>query len=62
MPHSRANPATTCAFRRGEDVVVVVTTRDEPADVDRPAGTWRNVLGRARAAVRRFYGVYERVE
>ena len=39
-----ANPATTCAFSRGDDVVVVVATRDEPADATMPVGDWRNVL------------------
>ena len=57
-----ANPATTCAFRRGEDVVVVVATRDEPADGTMPVGNWRNVLGGLEPLYGVTHAVYERGE
>ena len=58
---------STCAYRRGDDVVVVVPTRPptgDPGDarVELPPGRWRNVL----ADLAGVYGddrlaVYERV-
>ena len=57
-----ANPATTCAFSRGDDVVVVVATRDEPADAIMPVGNWRNVLGGLEPLYGVTHAVYERGE
>jgi (1->4)-alpha-D-glucan 1-alpha-D-glucosylmutase len=36
---------TTCAYRRGADVVVAVALRDQPISFELPYGTWSNVLG-----------------
>jgi (1->4)-alpha-D-glucan 1-alpha-D-glucosylmutase len=36
--------ATTCAFRRGEDVVVAVPVRGEEATFELPTGNWKDVL------------------
>jgi (1->4)-alpha-D-glucan 1-alpha-D-glucosylmutase len=36
--------ARAVAFRRGDDVVVVVPLAAEPAEIDLPAGAWRDVL------------------
>ena len=57
-----ASPATTCAFRRGEDVLVVVATRDQPADAMVPAGDWRNVLSGLEPLYGITHAVYERAE
>jgi (1->4)-alpha-D-glucan 1-alpha-D-glucosylmutase len=35
---------TTCAYQRGDDVVVAVALRDKPVDATLPAGRWYNVL------------------
>jgi (1->4)-alpha-D-glucan 1-alpha-D-glucosylmutase len=34
----------TCAFRRGEDVVVAVPVRGDEPELELPGGRWRNVL------------------
>jgi (1->4)-alpha-D-glucan 1-alpha-D-glucosylmutase len=34
----------TCAYRRGEDVVVAVPVRRDEAEFELPAGRWRNLL------------------
>ncbi len=34
----------TCAYRRGEDVVVAVPVRGEAPELELPPGRWRNVL------------------
>jgi (1->4)-alpha-D-glucan 1-alpha-D-glucosylmutase len=34
----------TCAFMRGDDLVVAVPIRGDRSDFDRPAGRWRSVL------------------
>jgi (1->4)-alpha-D-glucan 1-alpha-D-glucosylmutase len=54
--------ATTCAFRRGEDVVVVVPTGDESPDIALPEGTWRNVLAGLEPLYGRAPTVYERID
>ena len=54
--------ATTCAFRRGEDVVVVVPTGGESPDIALPDGTWRNVLAGLEPIYGRAPTVYERVD
>jgi (1->4)-alpha-D-glucan 1-alpha-D-glucosylmutase len=52
---------TTCAYQRGTEVVVAVSLRDEPLDVELPSGSWVNLL----EALDQAYGpipiaVYER--
>ena len=39
-----------------------MATRDEPADVDMPAGTWRNVVGGLEPLYGVTHAVYERAE
>jgi (1->4)-alpha-D-glucan 1-alpha-D-glucosylmutase len=41
----------TCAFRRGDDVVVAVATREDAPELERPPGDWRVVLDEPYAAV-----------
>jgi (1->4)-alpha-D-glucan 1-alpha-D-glucosylmutase len=35
---------TTCAYQRGSDVIVAVSIRDQPLDVEVPEGEWTNLL------------------
>src|SRR5581483_9123337 len=44
-------PETTCAYRRGDDVVVAVGVRGDAPDVELPRGRWRAVLRLAVAVV-----------
>ena len=37
-------PDDVCAYRRGEDVVVAVATRNDPPEVELPSGRWRQTL------------------
>ncbi|MGZ4392802.1 MAG: alpha-amylase family glycosyl hydrolase [Gaiellaceae bacterium] len=39
-----ASDADTCAFRRGDDIVVAVPIRGDMPAFDEPSGRWRNVL------------------
>ena len=39
-----ASDADTCAYRRGDDVVVAVPIRGDEPVFERPPGRWRNVL------------------
>ena len=41
---ARRRPSDTCAFRRGDDVVVAVPVRGDEPEVELPPGDWRNVL------------------
>jgi (1->4)-alpha-D-glucan 1-alpha-D-glucosylmutase len=43
--------ATTCAFLRGEDVVVAVPVRDAKIGAELPPGKWRPVVDERYAAV-----------
>jgi (1->4)-alpha-D-glucan 1-alpha-D-glucosylmutase len=40
----RPAPASTCAYRRGDDVLVAVPVRGNEPEVDLPPGDWTNVL------------------
>jgi (1->4)-alpha-D-glucan 1-alpha-D-glucosylmutase len=51
----------TCAFRRGDDVLVAVHVRDGDFAVDLPNGAWRDVLaGLAEVTGRRSAAAFER--
>jgi (1->4)-alpha-D-glucan 1-alpha-D-glucosylmutase len=39
-----ASDADTCAYRRGDDIVVAVPIRGDEAVFDEPSGRWHNVL------------------
>jgi len=41
----------TCAFRRGDDVVVAVPVRDGTTEVELPPGSWRRIVDQPYAAV-----------
>jgi (1->4)-alpha-D-glucan 1-alpha-D-glucosylmutase len=41
----------TCAFRRGDDVVVAVPVRDGTIEVELPPGSWRQIVDEPYAAV-----------
>jgi maltooligosyltrehalose synthase len=44
--HPLPAPEATCAFLRGDDILVVVGLREGAGDgqLEAPGGTWRNVL------------------
>jgi (1->4)-alpha-D-glucan 1-alpha-D-glucosylmutase len=51
----------TCAFRRGDDVLVAVCVRDGELVFEPPAGSWRNVLSPLAEALGRYQvAVFER--
>jgi hypothetical protein len=52
----------TCAYQRGDDVVVVVPTRAGPPEIALPAGRWRNVLDDLGSLYDGAPAVYERID
>jgi (1->4)-alpha-D-glucan 1-alpha-D-glucosylmutase len=52
----------TCAYRRGDDVVVAVPTRSAAPEVTLPPGRWRDVLDDLRTLYDGAPAVYERLD
>jgi (1->4)-alpha-D-glucan 1-alpha-D-glucosylmutase len=53
---------TTCAYARGDTVVVAVGTRMKPPEIALPSGRWRNVLDELGPLYDAAPAVYERLD